>query len=139
MTGYILVVDDQSDVRCMLVEFLTESGFRVKSASNGWDCLRITRSTEKPMLILLDNQMPNITGIEVLSILKNDSSTREIPVIMVSGTDNMEEIAKKHGACAVFTKPPNFNTLLQEIQEVMIGIQSKYKVICQSWRENNQK
>lgn len=71
--------------------------------------------------------MPNMTGTEVLSILKNDSSTKEIPVIMVSGTENLEEIAIKHGACAVFTKPLDFNTLLHEIQEILAGVRFNIK------------
>jgi len=128
MTGYILVVDDQSGVRYTLEEYLKGLNFKVKTAANGWECLKITRSTEKPMLILLDNQMPHITGIDVLLILKNDSTTKDIPVIMISGTENLEETGKKHGAYAVLTKPLDFDALLQEIQEILTRVQPKIKV-----------
>ncbi|MHB1041296.1 MAG: response regulator [Eubacteriales bacterium] len=115
MAEYILIVDDQLHNRCILQEFLWESGYRARCAANGRECLKIAMSAEKPFLILLDYQMPGMTGIEVLSVLKKDGATREIPVIMISGTENLEEMAKSHGAHAVLTKPLDLKILMEAI------------------------
>ncbi|MHB1404704.1 MAG: response regulator [Desulfitobacteriaceae bacterium] len=120
MAEYILIVDDELTIRYMLQEILGEAGYRTECAADGWECLKIAGFAEKPDLILLDYQMPGITGNEVLSMLKNDSATREIPVIMISGKENIEEIAKNHGAHAVLKKPLDLKALMEAIHNGMI-------------------
>lgn len=119
MAEYILIVDDEPTIRYMLREYLGESGYRTVCVADGRECLKIGFA-EKPSLILLDYQMPGMTGIEVLSLLKKDSAAREIPVIMISGTENLEEIAKSHGAHAVLNKPLDLRALMEAIHNVLI-------------------
>jgi len=117
MRGYILVVDDQPPIRFVFEEILRQAGYMTKSAANGLECLKIARSEDKPLLILLDYQMPSLTGIEVLSRLKREKTTQGIPVIMVTGTEDIEEIAKEKGADAVLAKPPDLEQLQQIVQK----------------------
>ncbi len=117
---YILIVDDELNIRYMLQEFLRESGYRTECAADGRECLKITGFVEKPSLILLDYQMPGMTGIEVLSMLKKDSAIREIPVIMISGTENLEAIAESHGAHTVLKKPLDLKALMKAIHNVLV-------------------
>lgn len=119
MGEYILIVDDLLTFRRLMQGVLCGLGYMARSASNGWECLRIASSADKPSLILLDCQMPYMTGIEVLSVLKEDESTQEIPVIMVSAEENLEETAKQYGANAVLIKPVDFKVLIKEIEGVL--------------------
>lgn len=120
MAEYILIVADQFPIRSLLQIFLWELGYRAQCAANGWECLKITRSTEKPSLILLDYQMPGMTGLEVLSVLKKVRATREIPVIIISATADLVERAKSHGAQAVLAKPLDLKALLEAIQNILV-------------------
>lgn len=118
MAEYVLIVDDQPSIRCMIQAVLREAGYETKSAENGWECLAIVRSTaNKPSLILLDHNMPNMSGMEVLSVLKKDISTQQIPVIMVSGEDNIVEKARDNGAKAVLGKPLDISDLIETLQK----------------------
>lgn len=121
MAEYILIVDDELTIRDLLQEFLGALGYRTECAADGRECLKIAGFAEKPSLILLDYQMPGITGIKVLSILKNDRATREIPVIMTNGKENIEEIAKSYGSHAVLKKPLDLKVLMEAIHNVLVG------------------
>jgi len=116
---YILIVNDECTIRNMLQEFLGESGYRTKSAADGRECLKIAGFAEKPSLILLDYQLPEMTGIEMLTMLKKYSATWEIPVIMLSGKENIEDIAKSHGAHVVLKKPLDLSALMEAIHNVI--------------------
>jgi CheY-like chemotaxis protein len=120
MTDYILIVDDRLPIRFMLQQILWESGYRVQGAASGWECLKIARSEEKPALILLDHHLTGMTGFQVLLELKSDGATREIPVVLISGTENLEELAKSHGAYAVLTKPLDLEVLVKVIHRVLV-------------------
>lgn len=115
MDKYILIVDDELLIRYMLQKILREAGYRTEGAADGWECLKIAQAEEKPSLILLDYQMPGMTGLEVLSMLKKECTTQKIPVILISGTDNLEEIAKNLGPVAVLKKPLNLKVLMEAI------------------------
>ncbi|WP_434512022.1 response regulator [Desulfitobacterium sp. AusDCA] len=119
MAEYILIVDDELTIRYMLQEFLREAGYRTKGAADGSECFKIAQAAEKPSLILLDYQMPGMTGPEVLSMLKKESTTQEIPVIMISGTENPDGIAMNYGAYAVLKKPLNLKALMEAIHNVL--------------------
>lgn len=126
MAEYILIVDDERIIRNMLQEFLGESGYRTEGAADGRECLKIAGFAEKPSLILLDYQLPGMTGIEVLKMLKKYSATWEIPVIMISGTEKLEEIAKNHGAQAVLKKPLDLSALVEAIHDVIKPCKSRF-------------
>ncbi|MHB8072988.1 response regulator [Desulfosporosinus fructosivorans] len=118
MVDYILVVDDRSSIRRLLVEVLTYAGYESKQVGSGDECLNYARSDNKPALILLDNNMPGICGLDVLQLLKKDGAAKSIPVIMVSG-ENIEEQAKKQGAQSVLMKPFDIYDLIDRVQTVI--------------------
>jgi signal transduction histidine kinase len=80
----ILVVDDDADNRLGYVALLREAGYRVREASDGVSCLQAV-ATRAPGLILLDVSMPGLDGFETLRRLRADATTRDIPVILVTG------------------------------------------------------
>ena len=106
--GIILVVDDDPGNREMLVRRVEKQGYDVVTADDGLRALKILRSRTID-LVLLDLIMPGIDGYQVLSRMKADSKLRHIPVIMISGLDQENGIARciELGAEDYLSKPFN--------------------------------
>lgn len=80
----ILLIEDSKVLRQMNQRALTKAGYKVISAGDGEEGLRIAREHD-PDLILLDMMLPRIGGQDVLRTLKRDARTRHVPVIVLSG------------------------------------------------------
>ncbi len=89
----VLIVDDTPANLKILRQALEPEGYDIHVASNGESALRIARDTH-PDLILLDVMMPGIDGYQVCSRLKQDESTRDIPVIFVTAKTDLEGIVE---------------------------------------------
>jgi class 3 adenylate cyclase len=115
--GYCLVVDDDEINRDVLCRLLLREGHRVATAENGRVALEKIRA-ELFDLVLLDIQMPEMNGFQVLTHLKNDDKLREVPVIMISALDQEEGVIRciKQGAEDYLPKPFN-----QELLRARIG------------------
>jgi two-component system cell cycle response regulator len=92
-SGVVLVVDDSSINRTMLTRHVTQQGHQVATAENGRQALERLR-TEKFDLVLLDVVMPEMDGYEALERMKADDALRDIPVIMISGLDEIESVVR---------------------------------------------
>jgi len=106
--GHLLVVDDNKVNRLLLSRSLEQQGHSVETAENGRQALEMLRS--RPFdLVLLDIQMPEIDGYEVLSQLTTDLHLRDIAVIMTSALDELDSVVKciEMGAEDYLTKPVN--------------------------------
>ena len=102
----ILVVDDSSDIRLLLRKTLQNAGHEVEVATDGDEVQPAILSSE-PDLVLLDVAMPRMDGFTALTKLKQDHSTRHIPVIMVTAKghpDNLD-IARSLGVNDYINKP----------------------------------
>lgn len=80
----VLVAEDDAGVRMAIDFVLSDEGFEVLLAEDGEQALILARS-ELPDVILLDQMMPKLDGKQVLSALRESSSTRSIPVFVLSG------------------------------------------------------
>jgi sigma-B regulation protein RsbU (phosphoserine phosphatase) len=89
----ILIVDDEPFNIDYLEQELEESGYTTISAINGQEALDLIQS-EAPDLVLLDIMMPIMDGYQVLSKMKDDPNTRDIPVIVISATNNIKNVVK---------------------------------------------
>jgi CheY-like chemotaxis protein len=109
----ILVVEDDQFLAKVYQTKLKKEGYNVFIALDGEEALSHIKK-QKPALILLDLILPKMDGFEVLEKLKNDESTKKIPVIILSnlGQDDDIERGKKLGAEDYFVKA---NTSLAEI------------------------
>jgi len=116
----ILVVDDDDTVSKIVRPILFSHGFSVLAASTGEEGLQIARS-QKPDLILLDVILPGIKGRDVCMKLKEDPSTKKIPVIFLTSKDSPEDIEaeNKVGSAGHLTKPVNPKTLVNMVQSVL--------------------
>lgn len=113
----ILVVDDTPDNLTMISSLLRDF-YRVKVAVNGKKALQIAFSDEPPDLILLDIMMPEMDGYETCRQLKNDSETRDIPVIFLTAKTEIEDEVKGFdlGAADYITKPVSPPILLARVR-----------------------
>jgi diguanylate cyclase (GGDEF)-like protein len=102
----VLIVDDMAANIAILSDLL-QSSYKIKIAKNGQRALEIAKSKEKPDLILLDIEMPQMSGYDVCKILKSSSETRNIPIIFVTAkNDTMdEEYGLNLGAIDYIKKP----------------------------------
>lgn len=119
----ILIVDDIATNRQYLAMILGENElYEVRLASNGKDALEYV-SREKPDLILLDIMMPEMDGYEVASILKDDSSANDIPILFITAVVGTENIVKAFevGGVDYITKPFNKQELISRVS-VHVGL-----------------
>jgi two-component system chemotaxis response regulator CheY len=84
MPAVALVVDDSMLIRYTVCRFLEERGFAVESATNGVEALQILERIH-PDLIITDMQMPKMSGSELITVLKKNTETANIPIIVVAG------------------------------------------------------
>lgn len=87
----ILFIEDESTLQKTFGDILTQDKYKMISALNGKIGLRLAKS-EKPDLILLDLVLPSMHGFEVLKRLKQDPETKEIPVIILTNLEKMEDV-----------------------------------------------
>ncbi len=115
----ILVVDDDQGSQELATLYLTEAGYRVCRASNGYEALERARE-EHPFLIMLDVMMPGKDGWEVLQELKMDPATADIPVMMCSVAEG-QELGVALGATDYISKPIDRKTLSSKLAGLGLG------------------
>ena len=109
----ILVVEDNPEAAEILARHLEAGGFRMSIARTGTEALAMARDLV-PVAITLDILLPEIDGWEVLTRLKGDELTRNIPVVVVSVVDN-PALGRALGALDYFVKPVDRNALLSRL------------------------
>lgn len=100
----ILVIDDQPGIRRLLMEVLTEEGYAVHTAANGYEGIQKVNEL-KPHLILMDMKMPGMDGIETLRELKRMNQADKVIMMTAYGELELVNQAKELGAYAYITKP----------------------------------
>jgi CheY-like chemotaxis protein len=115
--GTVLVIDDEAVVRDLMQRYLVKEGFRVLTAANGEDGLRLARE-HRPDAITLDVMMAGMDGWTVLSTLMADADLADIPVVMLTIVDD-KRTGYALGASDYLTKPIDRARLL--------GVLTKYR------------
>jgi two-component system, chemotaxis family, chemotaxis protein CheY len=113
-----LVVDDSRVVRSILTKILTEMGFTVREASNGKEALIcFEREGGKIRLLLVDWNMPEMNGLELVETLRRDPAKSSVIVVMVTTESDPEEMARalRAGTNAYVTKPFTPEILRQKL------------------------
>jgi signal transduction histidine kinase/DNA-binding response OmpR family regulator len=111
----ILVIDDDPAVQELMTRFLNREGFRVASALSGQEGLRLAREAQ-PAAITLDVMMPGMDGWAVLSALKADAATHDLPVIMLTIVDE-KNLGYALGAAEYLNKPIDRERLLAVLKK----------------------
>ena len=117
----ILFVEDESALQKTFGDILKQEGYEMISALDGETGFNLAR-TKKPDLILLDLILPRMHGFEVLKKLKEEPETKEIPVIVLTNLEKMENVeqAVKLGATAYLVKTQyTIEELIEKIKKAI--------------------
>jgi CheY-like chemotaxis protein len=110
MAKKILIADDQRElVEGMKVRF-EKDGYTVVEAFNGEECLEKAKK-EIPDLIIMDVSMPQMDGYEAVREIKADKTIKHIPIFMLTGKDQMEDIFRLEGVLEYIIKPFDYEML----------------------------
>jgi len=118
MNPSILIVDDEPSILQSLSGLLSDEGFEITTAANGYEALKVV-DTESPDLVLLDIWMPGIDGIETLIEIKKENP--HIQVIIISGHGTIETAVKavKLGAFDLIEKPLSIDKVIVAINNAL--------------------
>ena len=117
----ILIVEDEQALQKTLGEILTQEGYEVIAASDGEMGLTLAQDSN-PDLILLDLILPKVSGFEVLKQLKGNNLTKDIPVIVLTNLEGVEEVDKavSLGATTYLVKSQySLEELVSKIKEIV--------------------
>jgi DNA-binding response OmpR family regulator len=128
----VLVIDDLPENVFMLQDRLEHEGFEVLTAYDGYTGIDKAKN-ELPDLILLDVMMPDITGLEVCKILVNESTTKDIPIILVTAKSGAEDTKEglEAGAFDYIKKPFNRIELLARVKSAL-KLSEAHKLLLES-------
>ncbi|MEE8481437.1 MAG: sigma-54 dependent transcriptional regulator [Desulfobacterales bacterium] len=118
MLPSILLVDDEPSILRALSGLLSDEGFEVKTASNGYEALKFI-DAESPDLVLLDIWMPGIDGIETLKEIKKDNPFIQVVIITGHGTIETAIKATKLGAFDFIEKPLSIEKVIVAINNAL--------------------
>jgi CheY-like chemotaxis protein len=116
----ILVCEDQDSIRRMIEALVRARGHTVTAVSSGAKAIDVA-TTEPPDIVLLDLMLPGqYDGLEVTRRLRADTTTRHIPIVIISALTDEENRAKaaQAGASAYYTKPFSPTALLQDLDRI---------------------
>jgi len=116
----ILIVDDDKDLVRLLTKKISQEGFEVLAAYDGFQAVHLAHR-ENPRLILLDIKLPAGGGMGALVNLKNSLKTESIPIIAISALESPDiplEL-KRHGVDEFMKKPLDIGALLEKIRRIM--------------------
>jgi len=112
----VLVIDDQPGIRFLLDEVLTESGYEVATAANGYEGVE-KAGILHPGLILMDMKMPGMDGIETLRELKQRGQGDKVIIMTAYGENEIVNQALEIGAFAYLIKPFDIRALCRLVKE----------------------
>ena len=127
VTAEILVVDDDPSLRELLRQQLTDRGYGVRTATDGYAAIEAIRE-KRPDLVILDVMMPQLSGFDVAAMLKSNPATEDIPIIILSILTD-EEQGLRLGVDRYLTKPTTADELIASIEGVLVEPTSPKRVL----------
>ena len=116
----VLVVDDEPFILMMIEDKLKKGGYQVITSRISKGITEVIRR-ERPDLIILDWMMPEVSGIDVCSVLKADPTLSRIPIFMLTakGQEDDEKVGLRCGVDRYITKPFSPKLLLEMVDELL--------------------
>ena len=120
MSSRVLIVEDEPDIRELVVHHLNRDGYLVSAASSGEEALRLVQAVA-PDLVLLDLMMPEMDGLEVCRRLRQDPATVSLPIVMLTakGDEVDRVLGLEIGADDYIVKPFSPKELLARVRAVL--------------------
>jgi CheY-like chemotaxis protein len=118
----ILIVDDDVELADLFSEILRTEGHSVRIARNGEEGLRLLRAQPLPNLLVLDVEMPILSGPGVAHrMLLHDAGQEMVPIVLVSGHTDLPEIAARMGTPYFLSKPCDITEFLDVLHGALKG------------------
>jgi len=112
----ILIVDDDAEIRSVLRDLLKGHGFSVAEAADGRAALDFLTDGHRPSLVIMDLEMPVMTGLELLEIMKNYERLSSLPVMILSGSAKAP-IPVAEPVVRYFQKPLRADLLITAVKQ----------------------
>lgn len=134
----VLIVDDERSMRQLLAAALNLAGFRTVEAANGQQALDLLRQ-QRFSAVLLDNRMPEMSGLDVLVLLRARADSRTLPVILVTGDDEVADRVRglQAGADDYVVKPFHPDELVARVRAQLRGQRAWAETIERQLRERS--
>jgi len=118
MKHHVLVVDDNPEIRSLIVATLGNQFYQLGEAANGQQTFEYLNTHDYPDLIILDLAMPDVSGLDILNQVKEDPDTTHIEIIVLSANADSiaQDSALNMGAHSVIAKPFSPLDLLQRVE-----------------------
>lgn len=121
MNTNVLLVDDDPVIRLLVGDYLKAQGYNIDEASGGVECLLKLRN-KAPQVLVLDMQMPDMSGLEVLKTLER-SARGSIPVVLLSANSDIKQLAERAGVKAdiYLQKPFDMQAMRDAVDKLIAG------------------
>jgi DNA-binding response OmpR family regulator len=113
----ILIVEDDAAIQDIFRIIFETYGFAVECIDNGKELRE--RTSNWPDAIILDKQLPGLDGVTVCQHLKSQASSKNIPVILITASSEVEKSAKLAGADYFFEKPFDMKTIVAKVNQLI--------------------
>ena len=119
----ILIVEDDAGIRTMINLLLGRIGYRTRTAGNGGEFIAAMQQKPLPDLLLLDLNLPDISGFKILSKVRGHPRLRDLPVIIFTAHTGVNELAQgiALGADGFLSKPATVSVLMEAVEAVLGG------------------
>lgn len=120
----VLYAEDEAPLRGLVEYWLGDAGYRVLLAADGAEALALVRF-ERPDLVITDAMMPNLSGDELVEIMKSDPDLRHIPIVMATAAASPRRIGRmlERGCHAVLGKPLEEKTFLAAAAAALASVE----------------
>ena len=135
-TRRVLFVDDDAALGKMFADFLCGSGYHARTSETGAEALQQLVEFQ-PQLVVLDIGLPDISGLEILRQIRTNPSTRDVLVILITGSSGLEMKIEgfKTGANDFLSKPINLRELLLKVERCFLNLKDQETAIAGGRRE----
>ena len=117
----VIVVDDSPTIRKLVSVTLTQAGYAVTEAADGYEVAEKVRQVGVPKLFILDINMPGLDGLQLCKMLRQNAETAEVPVVFLTGKDGFFNKLRGQwaGAAEYLTKPFDPQKLLATVGKLV--------------------
>lgn len=118
LAPHVLLIEDEPNIAEAIRFLLSRDGLRVSHVAEGVAALALVRQ-DPPDLVILDHMLPGMSGLEVLTAMRADPGSRDLPVMMLTARGRDREMAERAGADRFMTKPFSNAEILAEVRTML--------------------
>jgi DNA-binding response OmpR family regulator len=115
LAPHVLLIEDEPNIAEAVSFLLSRDGLRVSHAAEGAAALVLLRQ-DPPDLVILDHMLPGLSGLEILTAIRANPESRDMPVMMLTARGRDREMAERAGADRFMTKPFSNAEILAEVR-----------------------